>query len=236
MMHIKNIPWQGRLAALILPALLVGGLCVGGCSNDPVGPHDPAPALSADDVASQAGFVAMAASIVAPETIEFAGKGAKNSYSVPFFGDVTGTVFLDFFSGGPGGTSVPWDGADFVNLRTGEGEMLVVSVGTGGTAGTIELTFDLDADLDRVSDPNTATVAGSGTYVSGVFDATFTFEGLVVESGGDYPGSGTMVFNSAAKTMTIIYDGGNLAVMSMSDGPTYVVNLDTGEVTETTPT
>jgi len=233
MIHIKNTPWQGRLAALILPALLVGGLFVGGCSNDPVGPHDEAPALTADDVAGQAGFVAMAASIVAPQAIEFSGKSDKDSYQHSFFGDVSGTVYLDFFSGGAGGASVPWDDADYVDLATADGEPVVISVGAGGT---IALTFDLYADLDRVSSPNTATVAGSGTYVSGVFDADFTFDGLVVESGGSHPGSGTMVFNSANKTMTVTYDGDNTAIMAMSEGATYIVNLDTGEVTEVTPT
>ncbi len=121
MMHIKNSLRRGRLAALVLPVLLVGVLYVGGCSNDPVGPHDAAPTLSESEVAGQAGFVAMAAAIVAPQTIEFAGKADKDNYEHSFFGDVSGTVYLDFFSGGAGGTSVPWAQADYVDLATADG-------------------------------------------------------------------------------------------------------------------
>jgi hypothetical protein len=234
MKHINKILWKDRVAVLILPALLVGGLFVGGCSNDPVGPHDAVPALSAEDVATQAGFVAMAASVVAPQAIEFSGKADKDSYTYPFTGNIVGAVQLDFFSGGAGGTSVPWDDADYVEMGTG-GAPIVAMVGVAGAEGTIFLSFNLTADLDRVSVPNTATVSGSGIYASGPFNSTFSFDGLVVESGGDYPGSGTMTFTGGGHTMTVTYDGDSTAMMAMSGGDTYVIDLDTGMVTVAVP-
>lgn len=234
MKHIKKTHWRDRVAVLILPALLVGGLFVGGCSNDPVGPQDSAPALSPEDVATQAGFVAMAAAVVAPQAIEFSGKADKDSYTYPFTGNITGTVHLDFFSGGSGGTPVPWDNADYVEMGTG-GAPIVALVGVAGAEGTIFLTFDLTADLDRVAVPNTATVSGSGIYASGPFSSPYSFDGLVVEAGGSYPGSGTMTFTGGGHTMTVTYDGDNTAMMAMTGGDTYVIDLDTGMVTVVVP-
>lgn len=232
MKFINNAPWRNLVTALMLPLLLAGGLVLGGCNNDAVAPHDEAPALTAGDVAGQAGFVAMATGIVGPQTVEFTAKSDKNSYSHVFAGgNVAGTIFLDFFTGGAGGTSATPDVADYVNLYTADGAPLILTVGLEGLEGTIALGFDIAADLDRDANPDTATITGGGTFASGPYTADFTFGGVVVASGASYPSAGTLSLTGSGFTMTVTFNGTNMANMVDGDGALYRINLDTGEVT-----
>jgi len=228
---INNIFRRGRLAVLFLPALLVGGLLLGGCDNDPVAPHDEIPALSESDVASQAGWVAMAAGIVGPETVEFTAKSGANPYQHTFAGTVSGSIFLDFTSGTPGAPVTPGE-ADHVNLYTEDQKPLIILVGLTGMEGSVLLGFDIEADIDRTVTPNTAVINGGGTFASGPYEASFTFNDLLVAAGENYPRSGTMGFTSAAFSLTATFNGTNIAIMEMSNGSTYGVNLDDGNVEE----
>ncbi|MDX2472964.1 MAG: hypothetical protein QNL91_04590 [Candidatus Krumholzibacteria bacterium] len=225
-----KILWRGLSMVLILPAV-AGLILLGGCSNDPVTPQDELPALSADDVATQAGLMAMAAGIVAPQTVDFAGKSDKDSYQYPFTGDVVGVVFLDYYTGGAGGTSAPWDTADYVELYTADDAPLVATVGEG----TIVLGFVLNADLDRVSTPNMATINGGGTFASGGYGATFIFSNLVVVQGNSYPDSGLMIFSGGGHVGTVTFNGSSTATMAMSDGTSWIVDLTSGEISENLP-
>ncbi len=228
---IKESLWRGRLLVLILPALLAGGLMFTGCSNDPVAPHDEAPDLTTEDVATQAGLVAKAISLVGPQVIDFAGKSDKNSYSYSFPAseNVTGEIHMDYFLGGPGGTSVAWDVGDYVDLYTATGEQLDVAVDFGGgLVLAFSLTFDIGAVLDRPN--NKATISGTGTFASGTSTATFSFTDLVVVKAGDYPASGGMSFTGAGFSMTVTFDGTNMAILAISDGSAYDVDLDTGQI------
>jgi len=226
----NNSPWRSFLTVLMVPILLAGGWALGGCSNDPVAPHENAPALSVDDVAHQAGWVAMAAGIVGPQTVEFTAKSDKNSYVYVFEGNVTGGVHLDFFTGGAGGTSATPAAADYVDLYTADGAPLVISVGLEGLTGTILLTLDLAADLNRDVDPDTATISGGGTLNSGPYSATFTFDAVAVAVGAAYPSSGSITLTGSGFTMTVTFDGDDTASLVRSDGATFTVNLDTGAV------
>jgi hypothetical protein len=229
-----KILWRGLSMVLVLPAV-AGLVLLGGCSNDPVAPQDEQPALSADDVATQAGLMAMAAGIVAPQTIDFAGKADKDSYQYPFTGDVVGVVFLDYYTGGAGGTSAPWDTADYVELYTADDAPLVASVGVSGFEGTIGLGFVLNADLDRVSTPNMATINGGGTFDSGGYGATFIFSNLVVVQGNSYPGSGLMIFSAGGFVGTVTFNGSSTAMLAMSDGTSWTVDLASGEISPNLP-
>ena len=230
----KKALWRGLTMVLILPAL-TGLILLGGCSNDPVSPQEDVPALKADDVATQAGMVAMAAAIVAPQTVEFAGKSDKDSYQHTFTGPVVGVVYLDFFTGGAGGASAPWDTADYVDLYTATEAPLVATIGLSGFEGTVVLGFALNAALDRISEPNTATVNGGGTFVSGQYDATFAFSDLVVVQGSSYPQSGSMAFVSSGFTATVTFNGSAFGSLVMSDGTTWTVNLANGEISPNLP-
>lgn len=218
---------------LLIGALLMGGLMGGllltGCESDSVAPQDDAPALSSADVAAQAGYVAMAVAVVGPETVDFAfaGTADKEIYTRTFTGDISGAVFLDFSTGGE--PSV-WQGADHVDLYTGEDTPLVIMVGLAGAQGTVLLGFDVSADLDRNADPDTAVIEGSGTFASGPYAATFGFDGVAVAAGGSYPASGTMSFSGSGHTGTITFNGTNLASLAMDGGANWVIDLDTGEV------
>ncbi len=221
----KKTLWRDRLV-LMLPMLLLGGLLMlAGCSDDPVAPQDEIPDLTADDVAHQAGFVAAAAGVVGPLVIDFDGKTDKDSYSHTFDSDVTGTVHMDYFLGGAAGTPVPWNEADYAHLYTADGEWLTVALGVGGT---VTLTFDIGADLDR--DADTATINGGGTFATGPHSATFTFNDLVVAKGSSYPSSGSLTFTGGGHTATVTFDGSSFAHLSVAGGDDYSVNLQTGEV------
>ena len=214
-------------AGWAVPMLLVGGLLLSGCDSDSVAPQDEAPALSSADVAAQAGYVAMAVAAIGPETVEFAGKADKDSYTETFAGDIAGEVHLDFFTGG---TPSSWQGADHVDLYTGEDAPLVIMVGMSGAEGTVLLGFDVSADIDRNANPDTAVIDGSGTFASGPYTATFGFDGVAVAAGGSYPASGTMSFSGSGHTGTVTFNGTNLASLSMQGGANWVIDLDTGEV------
>jgi hypothetical protein len=220
--HIKTR--RVGLAAALLAAF---GL-LGGCSSDPVAPHEDAPALTARSAAGQAGAVALAVTVVGPQVLDFAGKSDKDAYTYtfPVSGDVQGTVHMAFFQGGAGGTPAVWSAADYGTLKTAAGEFLNVSLGAGGLA---LLSFDVAASLDRPNDQ--ATVNGSGFFASGPYSGAYSFDGLVVGHAGSYPGSGTMTYTGGAYTMTVTFDGTNTATIVISSGDTYVVNLDTGLVT-----
>ncbi len=215
------------LIILVVPMLLALGM-LGACSNDPVAPHEDPPALTSSEVASQAGYVAMAASIIGPRTVEFTDKAEANPYRYPMVSPVSGAVYLAYFLGGPTGTPVVPDAADYVNLYTAPNEPIVITVGIAGAQGTVVLTLDIEADLDRVSDPDNATINGGGTFVSGIYSASFVFSNLLVEKGADYPLSGGMTFTSAGFTATATFDGDNTALLELSDGTSYTVNLVDG--------
>ena len=226
--------WRGLTMVLILPAL-TGLILLGGCSNDPVAPQDEVPALTSNDVAAQGGMMAMAAGIVAPQTVEFSAKSDKDSYVHTFTGTVVGAVHLDFFTGGAGGTSAPWDTADYVELYTADGAPLVATLGLSGFEGSVVLGFALNAALDRDSTPNTATVNGGGTFVSGQYDATFAFTDLFVSMGSTYPMSGSMAFVSSGFIATVTFNGSSTGTMTMSDGTLWSVDLTNGEITPILP-
>lgn len=218
---------RGRGAtALLLMMITAALLALGGCESDATAPQDPAPELSEGDAAAQAGLIAMAIVDVGPEVITFSESG-KTVYSRTFVGDVNGTVYLDFRLGGPSGPSATWATGTWARLYTGAGEPLVITIGENG--GSAELGLDINADLNRGA--GTAVVNGGGTFSTGPYAATFTFDDLAVAAD-DYPGGGSMTFTGGGFVMTVTFNGTNVATITVEGHGTWFVNLDTGEVSQ----
>lgn len=218
---------RGGLApALLLVMIAAAGLMLGGCDSDATAPQDPAPVLSEGDAAAQAGLVAMAVVQVGPEVINYAEVG-KTVYERNFVGDVSGTVFLDFRLGGADGASATWMTGNWVRLYTGTEAPLVITIGEAG--GSAELGLDINATLNRVA--GTAVVGGGGTFATGPYAATFTFDELAVASEG-YPSGGSMTFTGGGFVMTVAFDGTNIATVTVEGHGTWFVNLDTGAVSQ----
>jgi hypothetical protein len=214
---------RGALALLLMiPAAL---LVLGGCESDATAPQDQTPPLSDDDAAAQAGLVAMAIVDVGPEVLTFSEAG-KTVYSRTFLGDVSGTVFLDFRLGGPGGTSATWATGTWARLYTGEGEPLNIAIGDNG--GSAQLGLDITGDLNRGA--GTAVLNGGGTFSSGPYAATFTFDDLAVATTG-YPTGGTVAFTGGGFVMTVAFNGTSTATITSNLHGTWFVNLETGAVT-----
>lgn len=217
----------GRRSALaLLLAIVPAALLLGGCESDSTAPQDPAPALSEQEAAAQAGLVAMAVTQVGPEVINFAEIG-KTVYSRTFVGDVSGTVNLDFRLGGPDGPSATWATGTWARLYTDAGNDLVITIGEMG--GTAQLGLNITADINRLG--GTAVVNGGGTFATGPYAATFAFDDLAVQADG-YPTGGSMTFNGGGFVMTVAFDGTNIATVTVQGLGTWYVNLDTGEVSQ----
>ncbi|MBK8164341.1 MAG: hypothetical protein IPK64_00100 [bacterium] len=214
---------RGALALLLLiPAAL---LVLGGCESDATAPQDPTPQLSERDAASQAGLIAMAIVDVGPEIITFSESG-KTVYNRSFFGEVSGTVFLDFRLGGPSGPSATWATGTWARLYTGVGEPLVIQ--PEGIDGSAQLGLDVTGDLNRGA--GTAVLNGGGTFSSGTYTAAFTFDDLAVATSG-YPDGGTMTFTGGGFVMTVAFNGTSTATVTVQGHGTWTVNLETGAVT-----
>lgn len=214
---------RGALALLLMiPAAL---LVLGGCESDATAPQDPAPQLSDDDAAAQAGLVAMAIVDVGPEVLTFSEAG-KTIYSRSFIGDVSGTVYLDFRLGGPSGPSATWATGTWARLSTAAGEPLNIAIGDNG--GSAQLGLDITGDLNRGA--GTAVLNGGGTFSSGPYAATFTFDDLAVATTG-YPAGGTVTFTGGGFVMTVAFNGTSTATITSNLHGTWFVNLETGAVT-----
>lgn len=218
---------RGRAAlALLVPVLLAAGVYLGGCESDATAPQDLVPALTEEDAAHQAGYMAMAVAQVGPTVVTYS-DARKNLYSRSFIGDVSGTVWLDFRLGGSGGTPATWSAGDWARLYTAGGEPLTFAIGeSGGATMNLDITADINQGL------NSAVLGGGGTFQSGAYLATFAFTNLAVTAAGDYPTGGTMSFTSGAFAMTVAFDGTNLATITVTGHGTWFFNLDTEEMTQ----
>ena len=220
------------LAALAL--LLGAGLWLTGCESDTVAPHENLPELTSEDVAYQTAAMGSAASRILPQLVEFSPATTKNQYSYEFDGDpVTGTVFFDFRMGSANGAEAPYSTATWGRMFTGLDATLSFAVGVGGS---VEVAFDIMASI--VPETHTATIldGSGGSFTAGDYGATFTFSNLIVQAGADYPLGGTMTFVSAGHTMTLGFDGTNIATITFNGVLSWTVNLDTGNITAITET
>jgi len=227
-MDFRSNRWFGKWpTGVLLGGCALALVLTGGCNSAAVAPHDGLLPADTSVAASQTAKVAMATSRVGRLILGFSGKSTtqdKTRYSVtlPDSGLVTGTVYLDFLLGGATGVSVPWDQADFARLYTAPDSALVITLGFGGRN---LITFDIAASIDRAN--LTASLSSSGSFVAGPYRESFDFTDLVFT--GLYPSGGVFSFNSEGHTVTVAFDGTNIAAMTDETGGNYTVNLDTGE-------
>ncbi len=218
-----------KIISLAALALLLGaGLWITGCESDTVAPHENTPALDSEDVAYQSAAMGSAAARVLPRIVEFAPVN-KNEYTYDFTGDpLTGTVYFDFRNGGAEGTPATYNAANWGRMYTATGSPVSFAVGIGGS---IEVDFNIMATIVQATQTATILDGSGGTFTAGDYVATFSFSNLVVRAGADYPLSGSMTFVSAGYTMTLDFDGTNIAVITFNGAQSWTVNLDDGSVT-----
>lgn len=220
-----------NISLLVSLALLLGtGLWLAGCSSDSVAPHEQAPALSSDDVAHQAGAMGSAAAQVLPQIVEFSDSNKNEyTYTFPAQGDVSGVVYFDFRLGGAQGTPATFNAADYGRMYTAADAPIVFEVGIGGS---VEVDFQILADIDQGTDTATLLEGSSGTFTAGDYTASFSFENVVVTAGAAYPGGGTMTFVSGGHTVVLTFNGTHTATISYNGVISWTVNLDDGSLTE----
>lgn len=215
------------IAALAL--MLGAGLWLTGCESDTVAPHDDTPELTSQDVAYQAAAMGVAAGHVLPQLVEFSGTDKNEySYTFPSGSDVNGTIHFDFRNGSADGTPAPYNTATWGRLYTAPDESVNVAIGYGGG---IDIDFDIFATLTQSPDTATLLAGSGGTFTSGDYTASFSFDGLVVVAGGSYPVDGSMSFVSGGFTMTVTFDGSSTAVISFNGENSWYINLEDGSIT-----
>ena len=229
---------KGRVWAGALILLLGTGLLLMGCESDSVAPDEELPALTGEEAAQQAALVAVGVAKVGPELVKFDGSKASPAedgvypYTFPQGSNVTGSIVLEFFSGGPTGSHVVWDMADYGKLYTPNGEMVTVSVDLGEIDPIYSVAFELYGPIDRAAD--TATVSGTGTFISGDRTTPFTLTDVLLEDVSTYPDGGTVVLAGEGIEATVTYDGTRYATVAITDGDTFSLDLDTGIITVVT--
>ena len=233
MKHKQLIARGSGIAALLL--LLAGGLMLGGCESDVVAPDDDLPELTEMEAAQQAALVAVGVAQVGPQLLKFAGLKAGPAvlgvypYDFPVGGDITGSIVLEYFIGGAGGTHSTWDEADYGLLYTPEGEAVSVTVELVEGAEVIySVTFNLGGPINRAAD--TATVSGPGTLIMGDFVQGFTLTNVLLNDVSSYPDGGTMDFLAGSVEITVTYDGSRYATATVLGGSVFEIDLDTGIV------
>lgn len=226
---------NGGAGLLALVLLLACGLLLGGCESDSVAPNDDLPQVTEQEAAQQAALVAAGVSRVGPALVNFDGSKSLEdepgfyTYTFPSGGDVSGSIHLQYYSGGPSGVPSMWDDADYGRLFTPVGSLLVISLDLGGgVVPTVGLGFQIQGDIDR--DTDSAVVNGVGNFVSGDMMAGFSFSDLLVSGLSSYPSGGTMGFTSGTLELTVIFDGDHTANVEIGEVVSYVIDLDTGEV------
>ncbi|MFT5233846.1 MAG: hypothetical protein ACI9UK_000743 [Candidatus Krumholzibacteriia bacterium] len=219
-----NFKMKGQ-AALLLVALLA----FTGCENDGVAPHDEAPVLGTPDIVHQAALVVMAATVVVPVILD-PSSVTKDANEDILFNDpdgITGLIHLDYFLGGPSGEVSTSDVADYAHLFTDDEAPLGVKVDSNAMA---YMGFNITADIDQ--EGRSAVVNGSGTFDWGPSEASFAFNSVTLSASNPYPNDGTVLFTSLLYEVTAFCDGTNYAIMAVTNGPTYRLNLDDGVVEE----
>lgn len=213
-----------HLLSLLSLLALVGLLT--GCESDAIAPDEQLSALDNDDVAAQSGTMASAMTgvflrIWNPQSSE------KDNGEYAFTwttGDILGTVYSEFRTA-EGGDLVDHDQAAWVRVYTADGAPLTIAVFEGAIPWLFG--FDVAADIDQAG--GAATLDGGGTLVVDEYLAEFTFIGVVVENGEDYPAAGVMEFTNDGVTATVTYDGDNLVTVT-SGGESWIVDLEDGAV------
>jgi hypothetical protein len=204
-------------------ALLATSLLLTGCESDSTAPDDDLPALTAEDVATQSGYLASAMVEVFPRIWNPENAKDNGEYEWTFAeAGISGTVFSQFRDG-PGGDLVDYDVATWGRVFTTD--PLAITLVDPELPWL--LGFDITADIDQ--DEDTAVAEGSGSLVVGDYTAEFTIIGVVIEDGDQYPAAGIINFETEDVLAVVTFDGDNMVTVS-SGGETWTLNLDDGTI------
>lgn len=217
--------------AATLTVLALLGLTAG-CSSDAVAPQDEIPPVTVKGAATQAGFIAAAVNQATQILVRGLGP-AKEIVEEPIGGQggVTGSVFIDFRTGADGAPASPTT-ATWAHMYTAEGEPLSYTNPVGG--GVTTCTLGVMADLDRGADSAKVLQGSGGVLTSGVNVVEFAMTGTISGSVG-YPTDGMLDVTSPDHFAQVTFNGSNMVTMIVDHSRTFLVNLDTGEVTEVMP-
>ncbi len=192
-----------------------------GCQSDALAPHDAAPALTEQDSANQAGFVAFAVAQVGPLAVTYDQK--SEVYTFPVGSEVQGSVELDFRTGGAQGAPSTPSAADYAAISTMGDDGLTIESPLGGM---IHLTANLMASISRGTNDSATLLAGSGgTLDAGAYTASFTMSDLTVFESG-YPTGGPIVFDNGYHTLELNFNGTHLVSISLDGDVINNFDLD----------
>ena len=228
------------LAALMLAAGIL--LVIVGCESDPTVPEESPPPISQDAAVEQA---AAFTDVVINLLDEMMVPSKEMVIQPVMFESVTGYVTLDYRCGGPDGTEEGCTGTtpltDYLNIFTdssppepwdpqqidlwqdfglGDGPQVIASV-----KGSVVV-----YPYNNTATPQNGQVSGQGTVESGTYVSSWSING-VQYAVGDYPESGEIVFTSNPTVVNIAFDGTVNALITVGTD-SYILNLDTGEITE----
>lgn len=212
--------------------LLAGALVMSGCESDAVAPQETLPPPTEEEAAQQAALVAVSVAKVGPQLLTFTptkrdGELGVYDYSFPDGGDISGTIMLEYFTGGPEGTHCAWGDADYGLLYNNEDQMVTVALDLGGGIEPVfAVGFSLHGDINRATD--TATVSGTGVFVSGDINHPFSLTDVELEALSSYPDGGFIAFMAGDLEVVVAYDGSHLGGMSINGSLMFIVDLNTG--------
>jgi len=205
-------------------------LALAGCGSDPTAPQDRI-TLTPGEAAGQAGYLAWALARIGPEFLQDPAGGVfvprRNPDTLVFTGAVTGSCEIRFETAG--GDLTTWDLADRVYCSAYPDAPLMVTPLDDSEAAVL-ITFDMAADIDRVPEPDTATIDGTGYVYSGSLTTAYTLEDVVVPLSG-WPAGGTLTADVGGLTVVIVFDGDD-TVTATVDGREFSVSLVNGGTTE----
>ena len=212
--------------------LLAGALVMSGCESDAVAPQETLPPLTEQEAAQEAALVAVCVAKVGPRLLTFTGPKRDEElgvypYSFPEGGDISGTIMLEYFTGGAEGTHCAWGAADYGLLYNTEDQMVTVALDLGGGIEPVfAVGFDLFGDINRATD--TATVSGTGVFVSGDIIHPFSLTDVDLEAVSTYPEGGVVTFMAGHLEVVVAYDGTHWGGMFINGSLMFIVDLDTG--------
>ncbi len=210
----------------LLPALAL--LAVAGCGSDSLAPNDAIPPLTTADSAQQAGLVAYAVAEMGPLAVTYQEK-SENVYTFPAGGVISGSVQLDFRTGGANGAPAAPEAADYARLTTLGAQGLSITSPLGGV---IHVAADVMVGITRGSPDSATALEGSiGTLDAGDYTATFTIGAVTVYDTG-YPTGGPVVFDNGYQALDIDFDGTRFADLSLNGLVRWTFDLDTMDLAE----
>ena len=145
----------------------------------------------------------------------------------PVGSDVQGSVNLDYRQGGPNGTVVDPDAADYVHISTLASDNQPGLMIESPLGGQIFIIADIMANITDGPPESATIITGSnGQMLAGDYSATFEISGVTVYES-DYPIGGPVTFDNGTHQLTFMFNGTAEVLIALDDVDRWVFNLDT---------